>query len=138
MVDSKIVKVIGNQDVPIKQKADGTLYGAGSGKTLKSMPINANAAGDNAIIPAVLGMRIKVYAVTLIVSAAVNVYWKSGANVKTGTMQFGGMGQGYALAVDPPEYLNSHSTNVGEDLILNLSGAVAVSGFVDYWDSDPS
>lgn len=26
MVDSKIVKVIGNLDVPIKQKADGTLY----------------------------------------------------------------------------------------------------------------
>jgi hypothetical protein len=43
-------------------------------------------------------------------------------------------GDGYAQAVSPPSFLLE--TVAGEELNLNLSGAVAVDGYISYWDSD--
>ena len=40
----------------------------------------------------------------------------------------------YAVAVTPPTYLMS--TSPGNNLVLNLSGAVQTDGWVSYWDDD--
>ena len=105
-------------------------------KTLRTAKIDHATLGDNTIVFAVLGKRIKVYAVTLVVTAAVNVIWKSGATALSGDMNFGTKGEGYAQALSPPAFLMA--TVAGEALILNLSAAVAVDGIVSYWDDDSS
>jgi hypothetical protein len=104
------------------------------GKTLKTAKIDHAASGDNTIVDAVTGKRIKVYAVVLVVSAAVNCRWLSGSTELTGDMNFGGKGEGYAQAVSPPAFLVA--TAAGASLKLNLSAATAVDGIVSYWDDD--
>lgn len=103
-------------------------------RSLKTVTIDHGTMGDNVIVAAVSGKRIKVYAVVLVVSAAVNCRWKSGANDLSGDMNYNGKGEGYAQAVEPPDFLMA--TNAGEALVLNLSAAVPVDGIVSYWDSD--
>jgi len=103
-------------------------------KTLKTAKIDHAVSGDNTIVATVTGKRIKVYVVVLVVSGAVNCKWKSGFNDLSGDMNFDGKGEGYGQAVQPPAFLLA--TNAGEALILNLSAAVAVDGYVSYWDDD--
>jgi hypothetical protein len=106
-------------------------------KTHKMAKIDHAASGDNTIISAVAGKKIKVYAVVLVVSGAVNCKWKSGSNDISGDMNFNGKGEGYSQDINPPAFLLVN-TNVNEALILNLSAAVAVDGYVCYWDDDAS
>lgn len=103
-------------------------------KSLKTALIDHGASGDNTIVAAVTGKRIKVYAVLLVVSGAVNCRWKRATTNITGDMNFGGKGEGYAMAVRPSAFIMA--TGAGEALILNLSAAVAVDGLVCYWDDD--
>jgi len=42
--------------------------------------------------------------------------------------------EGYAQATKPPAFLLA--TDAGKALILNLSSAVEVDGYLDYWDDD--
>jgi len=105
-------------------------------KTFKTAKIDHATLGANAIVASVSGKKIKVYAVVLVVSAAVNCKWQSASSDLTGDMNFGGKGEGYAQAVEPPAFLMA--TNAGEALNLNLSAAVAVDGIVAYWDDDVS
>jgi len=106
-------------------------------KTYKTAKIDHGTSGDNTIVAAVAGKKIKVYAVVLVVSGAVNCKWKSGSNDISGDMNFNGKGEGYSQSVSPPAFLLVN-TNVNEALILNLSAAVAVDGYVCYWDDDAS
>jgi len=103
-------------------------------KTFKTAKIDHAVSGDNAIVAAVAGKRIKVYGIVLVVSAAVDCKWRSGTTDLTGDMNFGGKGEGYAQAVQPPAFL--FATAIGEALNLNLAAAVAVDGYVSYWDDD--
>jgi hypothetical protein len=65
-------------------------------RTYKTAKIDHGASGDNTIVSAVAGKKIKVYAVVLVVSNAVNCKWKSGANDISGDMNFNGKGEGYS------------------------------------------
>lgn len=103
-------------------------------RSLKTLDINDAASGDNTIVALVSGKKIKVYCIVLNVVGTVNLTWKSGASTSlTGDMNFQAR-EGYAVAVDPPAFLLE--TAAGEALVLNLSAAIAVDGWVSYWDDD--
>ena len=105
------------------------------GKTFKTAPINCASLNDNPIVAAVSGKRIKVYVIVFIATGTVNAKWRSAANDLTGDKNFQAR-EGYALAVNPPAILLQ--TAAGEALNLNLSAAVAVDGWIAYWDDDGS
>jgi len=122
------------KDLQVDVKTMPTVTTVGETKTFKTAKIDHATAGDNAIVAAVAGKRVKVYGIVLVVSAAVNCKWRSAVTDLTGDMNFGGKGEGYAQAVQPPAFLLA--TAAGEALNLNLSAAVAVDGHVSYWDND--
>lgn len=103
-------------------------------RSYKSAAINVAGNGDNTIVAAVGGKRIKVFAIVLNVTGTVNAKWKDGAAADlTGDMNFQAR-EGYAINVVPPAFVLG--TTAGNALILNLSGAIAVDGWVAYWDDD--
>lgn len=108
--------------------------GLEQGRTYKTAAISAGALGDNTVIAAVTGKRIKVYAIVFNATGTVNAIWKDGAAVNlSGDMNFQAR-EGFAVAVTPPAYLLA--TAAGNAFILNLSAAVATDGWVAYWDED--
>jgi len=106
-----------------------------AGKTFQTATIHHNTSGDNIIVSAVAGKKIKVYAIVVNFAGTVSAKWKSGTNDLTGAMSFQDR-EGYTIAVDPPASL--FETNQGEALVLNLSGAVYADGWLAYWDDDAS
>lgn len=101
---------------------------AGVTQTPLFATIAASSSGNNTIVAAVSAKRIRVLSVTLIATAAVNVKWISGATDISGVMNFAING-GYS-ANCPTGLLRN--VNVNENLILNLSGAIAVGGHLSY------
>jgi uncharacterized protein YgiB involved in biofilm formation len=90
--------------------------------------IAASSSGDNAIVAAVTGKRIRVLAYALIANAAVNAKWRSASTDVTGLLYLaanGGVAAGF-------EGMGCFQTAAGEALNLNLSGAVAVGGHLTY------
>jgi hypothetical protein len=90
--------------------------------------ISASSSGDNAIVAAVTGKRIRVLSYLLVANAAVNAKWRSATTDVTGLLYLAANG-GAACAF---EGLGCFQTAVGEALNLNLSGAVAVGGHCTY------
>jgi len=103
--------------------------------TYKTAKIDCAASGDNEIVAAVSGKKIKVYAIIFVSTGTVNVKWRSSTTDLTGDKNFQAR-EGYVAAVNPPAFLLS--TAAEEALNLNLSAAVAVDGWVAYWDDDAS
>lgn len=89
-------------------------------------PIEAAAAGDNVLVPGVAGQRIRVYHYNMLTRGAVNARLRSAATNLSGL--YSGAAA-FSLVFDAPEFYPL-TCGVGEDLILNLSGAVGVDGFV--------
>lgn len=91
--------------------------------------INASSSGDNTIVAAQSGKQIRVTSYSLLCASAVNGTWKSGASTSlSGAMPFGANG-----GIAQPEILTGClETAVGDALVLNLSGAVQVSGYINY------
>jgi len=100
---------------------------------LKSAEIDHASSGDNEIVAAKVGQSIHVYAILLVVTAAVNCEFRSGTTPLSGQMNFNAKAEGFAMSVAPPYYL--FKTKSGEALNLNLSGGVDIDGFVSYWFS---
>lgn len=94
--------------------------------------IAAAGAGDNAIVAAVAGKKIRVTRYELSPSAAVNAKWRSGTTDVTGLLYMAAAGDDKDgdSAADGRDFL--FETVAGQALNLNLSGAVPVGGFVDY------
>jgi translation initiation factor IF-1 len=94
--------------------------------------INASGSGNNTLVEAVSGRRIKVLDYTFVCSGAVAAKFRSDDTDLTGAMDFvansgvsspkGSISQGAILA-----------TQAGEALNLNLSSAVQVSGHFTYF-----
>ena len=104
----------------------------GSGKTLKSASFSLSATGS--VVSAVASKRIKVYAVKLIVSAAISVNFRSGgATALEGAQPIAANG-GFIESVNPPAFL--FGTTAGESLDLVISGTGTASGRISYWDDD--
>jgi hypothetical protein len=96
--------------------------------------LSASLVGDNTVIAGQPGYAIRVIAFTLTYSGTVNVQWKDGpAAYLTGLL--------YALGTAPlpiradPAAGNARGhfqTSKGNALILNLSAAIPVGGWVVY------
>ena len=91
--------------------------------------IDASSAGDNTIIAAVPGKKIRVIGIKFSCAADVGLKWQSH------TTDLGPV-ESYATDGGMSDYWGPHGcffeTAVGEALILDLDGAVQVSGWISY------
>ena len=98
--------------------------------TPKRAVISASSSGVNALISAVTGKKIRVLSLVLMANAAVNVKFQShsGPTDLTGLFYLAANG-GFSVGFSP---LGHFETGSGEQLDINLSGAVAVGGCLTY------
>ena len=93
---------------------------------LSEASIDAAGAGDNTIIAAVAGQTIRVFKLFAIAASSVAVIAKDGASTNlTGAMTLGSI----ALDYDERPWF---TCTVGNAFVLNLGGAVQVSGRAYY------
>ncbi len=96
--------------------------------------VSAASSGDNTLVAAVTGKRIKVLALVLVAASAVTVRLESGAGgtALTGVMN---LAASDLRVVFPPSEPGYHwvETAAGELLNLELGDAVQVSGCVVYY-----
>lgn len=98
----------------------------------KTMPFSLNSTGT--VISAVANKVLKIYAIKLIVSAAISVNFRDGASTDLeGAMPLAANG-GYVENVTPPHYILITSAGNGLDLVI--TGAGTASGRISYWDDD--
>lgn len=100
----------------------------------KFAAIDVAGSGDNTIVAAVTGKKIRVLALFLVASAAVTVRFESGAGgtALTGQMQLGANG----VLVLPENANGWFQTAAAALLNLELSGAVSVDGGLVYLEVD--
>lgn len=91
---------------------------------LEEAAINHAANGDNTIIAARTGQRIRVYQLFFVVNAAVNIIFKEGSNNLTGTINMLANG---SFVLDFSGY-PWFTTASGSAFLINLSAAQQVSG----------
>lgn len=92
--------------------------------------IDAATSGNNTLVAAVSGKKIRVMSCFFICAGAVNVRFESGAGLTalTGQMNFPANG-GISLPFNPGGWFE---TNAGELLNMELSDAVSVDGALTY------
>lgn len=116
--------------IPDNVDANERLLINGISYQVKQSGINATSLGDNTVVAAVTGKRIRVVAIAFTASANVDVAHKSGAsNTLISAMpvaKYGGIGLNFM----PHGFLCE--TNAGEAYVLNLSGTCNVRGTVNY------
>jgi hypothetical protein len=102
---------------------------------LQSVAIAASNIGTNKIVAGVAGKRIRLIAWSLSFSGTVNAKWQDGSTDLTG-LRYGLAGGAWDMPMATPRAVAGKDayleTTAGNDLNLNLSGAVAVGGFVVY------
>lgn len=97
----------------------------------KRATISTATSGDNTVVAAVSGKKIRVTALHLVTEGAVVLTWKSGTNAISGALPYVGnsglaMGNGASpIGLD---------TVAGEALVLNLGSAIGVRGFLAYFE----
>lgn len=103
---------------------------AGASVTPKFVAIDAASAGNNTILAAVVGKKIRVLSYTLIASADVTVRFEDGAGgtALTGQMQLGANG-GASVTYSPVGHFETTANTL---LNLELSGATSVDGHLTY------
>ena len=101
-----------------------------STQTLKSAAFSLSATGT--VVSAVVGKKIRVYAVKLVVSAAISVNFRDGATTALeGAMPLAANG-GFVEIIPPPFYV--FQTTVGNSLDLVISGTGTASGRISFWE----
>jgi hypothetical protein len=97
---------------------------------IKRLVVDHAVSGDNTLVAAVTGKRIRVLQCLLVASAAVTVRFESGASgtALTGQMQLAANG-GFEADFNPAGHFE---TAAGALLNLELSGAVSVDGWLNY------
>lgn len=95
---------------------------------IKSVPVAISASGDNTLVAAVPGKKIRMLAGQFTAAGTVSLLFKSGSTNLSGAMSLLNSGQ---IRLDPAP-MGHLETAVGEALIANLSGAIAVGGWVNY------
>lgn len=96
-----------------------------------SIDINASSSGDNTIIAAVTSRPIRVYQVFIVANAAVNLLFKDGASTNFNAFAVPLTAQGSAITFQytgMPWWV----TTLGNAFIINLSGAVQITGRAYY------
>jgi len=112
----------------------GKVYLGSTPLTPKFAPIAAATSGNNTLIAAVSGKKIRVLSIMAVISAATNIYFTSNTG---GTVIFGGStnkinltaNEGFVLPFSPVGWFE---TVAGEALVVNLSGANSFSGGLIY------
>lgn len=97
--------------------------------------INASSSGDNTLLAANANARIRVHAYVIVAAGAVSVTFKSGGSTLTGAMPLaanGGVSSPSAIPTPVEQLACLFFTAKNEALVLNLSGAVAVTGHFSY------
>jgi len=95
----------------------------------KFAAISAGSAGANTLVAAVPGKRIRVLGVVLVCAGSVALKFQSGtATDLTGAMAMSANG-GFAPPASP---FGQFQTTAGEALVLHLSAASAVGGWLSY------
>jgi hypothetical protein len=103
-----------------------------------AITVVAAGAGDNAVVAAVVGKRIRVLGYVFAVSAAgVNPKWRSAANDLTGAFPLGANGVLSVAEANPEWGAGWFETNTGEALNLNVAAAGNVSGHLVYEEITP-
>jgi|SRR5215469_7752383 len=101
-----------------------------------SAPINISTSGDNTLVAAQPGRRVRVLGFLLAGAGAVNATWKDGAGTAlSGPLALAAAGGTITAPIAPPvvgSQLFWMATGVGQSLVLNLSAAVGVGGVVVY------
>ena len=96
----------------------------------KHLVVSAASSGDNTLLAAVAGYKIRVLSYKLVAAGAVTTRFESAAG---GTALTGVMSQITGVPNDAPFEREGHfETLAGELLNLELGGAVQVSGHLDY------
>jgi hypothetical protein len=90
--------------------------------------IDASSSGDTLVVAAVTGKKIRVIAYDFLVSANVDVYWKSNTTSITGVYSVPVRGG----KVNPENESGWMDTATGEALYINLSTAVTLGGSLTY------
>lgn len=92
--------------------------------------VSVAGSGDNTLVSATSGKKIRVLGGCLVAAAAVTAQFQSGAaNANlTGAMS---LITGTPLMLPPSQY-GHFQTNAGDGLHLSLGGAVQVSGWIAY------
>lgn len=102
-------------------------------QTVLFAAISASSSGDNAIVAADATRKIKLLSYLFISAGNVNATWKSGAATSlSGALPLiANVGAGLGPATAAGGHLME--TAVNQALVLNLSGAVQVSGHISYF-----
>lgn len=110
--------------------ATDTLQDGTTALTPKFAAIAASSSGDNTLVAAVSGKKIRVLSYTLVAAGAVTCRFEDGAGgtAKSGVMSFGANG-GVSVPFSP---LGHFETTANTLLNLELGGAVSVAGHVCY------
>ena len=112
------------------QRSSGLSLMPADGYDYKYAALDVASSGDNTLIAAVPAKRIRVMAMFLIATAAVNVRLESGAGGTALTGQLNlTTNSGFALPYNPAGWFE---TSIGDLLNLELSGAVSVDGAITY------
>lgn len=115
-------------------EVSGYIYENGSRREVKRAVIDAATSGNNTIVAAVTGKKIRVLSVNLIASGAVNVRWESGADgtALSGQMNFAA-NSGYVLPYNKDGWYQTAESTL---LNLELSGATSVDGSITYIEAE--
>lgn len=107
-----------------------TVYNGTTALTPKFAVVDNATSGDNTLVAAVTGKKIRVHQLALIGSAAVTVRFESGASgtALTGQMQFAANG-GFVLPFSPMGWFETASDTL---LNMELNGATSVDGVLGY------
>ena len=128
------VKLAATTDNITAYSATDAIYNGNTALTPKFAAIAAATSGDNTLVSAVSGKKIRVLALSAVVSAATNIYFTSGA---AGTVIFGGStnkinlaaNSGLVLGFNPVGWFETAS---GQALVVNLSAGNSFSGGLVY------
>jgi hypothetical protein len=114
----------------IGDATDFIYNGSGIELTPKFAAISASGSGNNTLVAAVTGKKIRVLAMALVANAAVNAKLQSsaGGTDLTGLFYLAANG-GFVLPYNPVGWCETVAAAL---LNLNLSGAVAVGGCLMY------
>ena len=113
------------------QGAAGPYVDPLNGRSLTTVAINTAASGDTTLVTAATTLQaIYVATYSLIADGAVVVTWKSGSTAISGPMSYVANSGLSANSSGPSYVLN---TAQGQNLIINLSAAIQVSGHLTYF-----
>ena len=119
-----------NQPLQPHAHSVSTLYGDNNEPlTPKFAVITASSSGNNEVVAAVTGKRIRVLAYNYVSAGTVNAAWRDGASTVIGGLGYWVVNTGKVVPFNPAGWFQ---TTAGVALNLNLSAAIAVGGELVY------